>query len=147
MQRYGKPSADLLQLKQAFFRDNDRLAEDAARVAESYTSQPLRTKCKNCDEALGGKAFHKHGVDYVVCERCTHLNGAHEDSSAFLRALYTDDGGASYGADYAAESAEAFAARVARIYRPKAQFLLTALSDMGVDPLAARYADLGAGTG
>ena len=147
MDRYGKPSSDILGLKDSFFRDNDELLERTLAVVRSYTSQPLRERCKNCAERLGAPTFHKHGVGYVVCERCTHLNGAHEDTDEFLAALYTSDGGSAYAATYDAQGEPAFRARVAAIYRPKAQFLVDALAEQGVDADRMRYADFGAGSG
>src|SRR4051812_42192843 len=139
MERHGKPSADILGLKEAFFRDNDRLLQNALRIAASYSSQPLRPVCKNCAGELGSPTFTKHGVSYTVCPRCEHLNGVTEDTDAFTNALYTDDGGASYSVTYDAESAEAFRGRVATIYAPKAQFLFAALAELGEDPRALRF--------
>ena len=147
MDRYGKPSSDILALKESFFGDNDALLRRALEIAESYTAQPPRERCMNCAAPLGEPAFRKLGVAYAVCARCTQLNGLHVDSDEFTAALYTSDGGSSYAVTYDAATEEAFRARLDGVYRPKARFLLAALGELEDDPAALRYADLGAGSG
>lgn len=148
MIRYGKPSAPLLAHKAAFFEDNTRLLEENHRFARVYADQPRRSKCKACDGVLGGERdFAKLGIDYFVCPRCGHLNGGHEDTDEFCRAVYTEDGGAGYAKAYAAKDEAAYRARVADIYLPKAQFLLEALGEAGMAAADLSCVDLGAGSG
>jgi predicted TPR repeat methyltransferase len=147
MDRYGKPSGDILGLKEPFFRDNEGLLRRSLEIAESYAAQPARTRCMNCAAELGRTAFRKHGVSYAVCARCTQLNGTNVDTDEFTAALYTSDGGSSYAVTYDAASEDAYRTRLASVYRPKAQFLLAALREDGADPAALRYVDLGAGSG
>jgi hypothetical protein len=144
--RYGKSAGPLIALKESFFRDNEALCAESRRVARLYAAQPRRRRCKCCDEALGAPSFAKNGIDYVLCRRCGHLNGAHEDSEAFCAALYANAGGASYAATYSAADREAYGRRVRDIYVPKAEFLRDALAER-LDPRRLAYADLGAGSG
>jgi hypothetical protein len=145
--RYGKPSAVLLQHKQAFFKENDAKITEFGRLAHLYTSQPRRVECKNCEARLGETTFEKFGVEYVFCTRCGHLNGAHEDTNAFCEALYTEDEGRAYGSVYAAIDGAAYRKRVNDIYLPKALFLAEALKEQGEDPAVTRFVDMGAGSG
>jgi SAM-dependent methyltransferase len=138
--RYGKPSAPVLSLKQSFFTDNDALLKEQARIHATYTAQPARTRCKNCDGPLGAVDFTKAGVGYIFCKQCTHVNGAHQDTDAFCNALYTEDGGAKYATNYTAADREAYEKRVRDIYQPKADFLKEAVGPV-------RIADIGSGSG
>lgn len=147
MIRYGKSAEALLAHKQDFFRDNDNLLREGRRIGDIYRAQPARTACKCCATPLAGASFVKQGITYIVCGRCGHLNGAHEDSAEFCTALYTEAGGAAYAKTYSADDRDAYRRRVQDIYVPKAEFLRDALAEAGHDAAALRYADLGAGSG
>ncbi len=145
--RYGKPSGPLLKHKQAFFEQNDSLLAERLRIGEVYTRQPRRTQCKCCGGPLGAVSFRKQEIDYMICQHCGHLNGAHEDTRAFCREVYTNDEGASYGSVYSAESKDLYDSRTQDIYLPKAAFLIEALTAAGEKPTDLSYVDLGAGAG
>jgi len=147
MIKYGKPVADVLGHKGAFFSANKTNLEHSRAMFELYTKQPKRTRCKNCAGPLGAACFKKSGVDYVQCGKCSHLNGAHEDTNEFCAKLYTEDQGKSYAKGYSAETRNDYKKRVKDIYSPKAEFLMASLAELGHDPRQLRYADLGAGSG
>ena len=145
--RYGKPAGPLLEQKQSFFTENDVRLAEARRWAALYAEQPPRTACKNCRAPLGGPDFVKLGVGYAACARCGHLNGLHEDTADYCAALYTEDGGESYGRTYGSKDRAAYDKRRDDIYVPKARFLAEALASLGEDPAGLSYADFGAGSG
>lgn len=147
IRRYGKPSGPLLSLKSHFFSDNERLLDEQRQLAALYAQQARRTRCKACDNPIDKVAFSKLGVDYMICPRCGHLNGAYEDSDAFCAAVYTDASGAAYARAYSAADREAYRIRTRDIYVPKAKFLVESLATLGEDPGTLSYADLGAGSG
>lgn len=148
MIKYGKPVAPLLKHKQSFFEDNDELIEKYCRINSLYKIQPRRTQCKNCTAPLGEPSFTKLGIDYTFCARCLHLNGMHEDTEKFCRAVYTEDDGKEYADNYLVSSIDDYQSRVKDIYLPKAEFLCKALKEQGkVDPKKLTYADLGSGSG
>ncbi len=147
IRRYGKPSGPLLSLKSNFFSDNDKLLDEQRQLAALYARQPRRTRCKTCDGTIDKVAFSKLGIEYMICPRCGHLNGAHEDSDAFCSAVYTDAAGAAYARAYGAADREAYRIRTRDIYVPKARFLVESLAALGKDPAELSYADLGAGSG
>ena len=89
--KYGKPSGPLLKLKQNFIDDNHLLLEQEREIYDIYTQQPIRSKCKNCDHVLEAQSFVKQTVAYLICNRFGHLNGLHQDSGEFCKAVYTDD--------------------------------------------------------
>lgn len=147
MIRYGKSSEALLQVKRSFFDGNNDFVRERAEIAKIYSNQPARVRCKACDGPNEGRRFVKTGIEYIVCGRCGHLNGAFEDTKAFNNAVYTGEGGAEYAKIYGAAGQEAYAARVRDIYRPKVDFLFDVLLEQGEDPRALSYADIGAGSG
>ena len=147
MQKFGKSAGSLLSQKADFFSDNERLHREISKIGDVYKQQPLRTECKCCGAPLEGERFEKQGIGYVLCNRCGHLSGIHEDTDAFCAAVYTEAGGADYAKTYTAQDREAYKARVEGIYRPKADFLDQALIDAGETPADMRFADFGAGSG
>lgn len=147
MIRFGKSAGPLIALKQDFFKNNEALRAESGRIALLYAAQPRRTRCKCCDQRLGAASFNKSGIDYVLCENCGHLNGAHEDTASFCAALYTEAGGADYASTYSAADCEAYWQRVRDIYIPKAEFLRDALVGRHDDASHLAYTDLGAGSG
>lgn len=147
MIRFGKPSAPLLRHKQSFFEDNDQKRAELGEVARVYAAQPPRTRCKNCEAPLGEPVFNKLGVDYVLCGRCGHLNGAREDTEAFCNSVYTEEQGREYAKNYQSQDLEQYQRRLDDIYLPKARFLAEALIEAGETPEELSYADMGAGSG
>lgn len=147
MIRFGKSSGALLAHKKSFFEDNERLLKEGQRIAKTYVEQPRRTVCKCCAGPLGEVSFTKHGIDYHLCARCGHLNGAHEDTDAFCDSMYVEDSGKDYAKNYDSSDRDAYDQRVQDIYLPKAEFLRDALTEKGIDSSALTFADFGAGSG
>lgn len=147
IRRYGKSSDALFEIKQDFFKDNDRLLARAQELAEIYKRQPRRRRCKNCDAVLRGNVFIKQGVEYILCDVDGHLNGAFEDSDEYARAVYVEEGGRQYAEVYREVDQDSYQRRVDTIYVPKVEFLISSLEHCGEDPLRVSYGDLGAGSG
>ena len=147
--QFGKPSTGLLNIKKSFFEENDSHLETQRKIASIYKEQPRRTYCKNCGfRILGGVYdFIKDGIEYVLCERCNHLNGMYEDTNEFCDAVYTDDSGSDYAKNYTESDLDDYNYRTACVYSPKAEFLYTSLVGNGIDPHALSYLDFGAGSG
>ena len=95
IKRYSKPSADILKIKTSFFKDNESFLKENIRLAEVYSKQPRRTKCKICEETLKELFFTKQSIDYFRCLNCGHINGAYEDTEAYTQEVYINN------ADYA----------------------------------------------
>ena len=148
IQRFGKHSAPLLREKKSFFNENDLHLGERRKIADLYMRQPQRNHCKNCGQTLGGEIdFLKDGVGYVICRRCTHLNGCHEDTAEFCRAVYSDDFEEEYARTYLADDKKKYESRVAVIYQPKAEFLYSSLVERKLEPAKLKYADFSAGSG
>ena len=81
IRQYGKSSAPLIRQKQSFFNENDKHIEEQRKISDIYVRQPARLCCKNCGHPLKIEHdFIKDGIKYKICDTCTHLNGAHEDT-------------------------------------------------------------------
>lgn len=149
---FGKSFKDILDLKTSFFDENEDLLKKGIEYARLYISQPYRNKCKICEAILPtSPSFIKHDVPYVICKKCTHLNGMHEDTDSYCKAVYTSDGGNEYAKNYSSKDVRAYNLRRDKIYVPKAEFLKNAINKWegrGGDPsLFLKYADIGAGSG
>lgn len=146
--QYGKSSAALLSLKTSFFEDNNVHLAKQKKLSHVYLQQPKRTHCKNCNHAFTKPHdFIKDNIEYILCEACNHLNGAHEDTDEFCQVLYTDDSGSDYARDYTESNIDDYNYRTASIYSPKAEFLYTSLKSKGVNPHELSYLDFGSGAG
>ena len=122
--KYGKSSKNFINHKSAFFNNNSQLLLNAIEINRIYAKQPRRLNCKNCNYPIQKVSFSKLGVDYSICENCTHLNGMHEDTDEFCSYVYTDDKGTNYSNLYNSKSIKEYFKRVEDIYKPKANFLL-----------------------
>ncbi|MCH2022912.1 MAG: class I SAM-dependent methyltransferase [Saprospiraceae bacterium] len=148
IKRYGKSSSALLNQKTSFFAENEKHLKNQRRIAEIYVKQPKRTNCKNCNKELGTVTdLVKDGVDYIVCDYCEHLNGIYEDTSDFCNAMYTNDSGEEYAANYQSADVDSYNYRTSSIYLPKANFLYTSLQSNKLKPNNLEYLDFGAGSG
>ena len=149
MQQFGKAILPLLRHKMSYFEENDAILENSRRIGRIYREQPLRELCKNCDERKSPQCleFKKQEIDYWFCERCGHVNGAHDDSDTFCKQVYTGEGSENYAKNYATQSKEEYNRRLDDIYLPKAKFLLNALQKEGRDGMQETYVDFGAGSG
>ncbi len=140
--KYGKSFGDLNSLKQNFFNNNDGMLKMADGMADILNAQPLREKCKICGADLAKATVHSHNIDYIICDKCGHLNSSCEDTDDFASKVYVED---DYSKNYSMKDKEAYDRRMNMIYVPKAQFLIDSLKKDGVDKI--KDLDIGAGCG
>ena len=147
MDRFGKSHKDIIQFKGAYFSDQEKLLQSSEKKNALYRSQPLRHHCKICQTDLGEAWFEKNGIQYIFCANCNHLNGGNQDTNEFTSRIYSQEGGKEYSAAYKDGSTENYLSRVEKVYRPKVDFLLESLNELGIDGKTLRVVDLGAGSG
>ena len=87
---FGKTSKSLQKIKSNFIEDNSSHLKIQEKKGIIYKAQPLRKKCKACNNKLIGKYFISHKIKYILCKYCTHLNGANEDNIIFTKKIYFD---------------------------------------------------------
>ncbi len=138
--RYSKSSSFYTNSKIDYFVNNEKLLADELKRNELYTKQPKRNLCKLCKSALPKKIdFHSHGVDYVFCNNCSHLNGKFDDTKEFAEQIYIANEGNEYSLDYLDSN---WNQRVSDIYTPKIDFLVKAVNQNNLKIL-----DVGCGCG
>lgn len=149
MIKFGKTNAEYLRTKSFFFDTSvsRRRVEEVKRISERYREQPRRTACVVCSEPLEVVLFILHGVEYMLCQKCNHFNGAHEDTPEFADYLYGKAGANKLDVTYGDIEREEYERRVRTIYAPKVDFMVDGISAAGEDPSALTYVDLGAGAG
>jgi SAM-dependent methyltransferase len=141
IRKYSKSSDFYLLTKKIFFNNNDQLLLEALKKNKLYASQPIRKLCKICENLLPSTVdFHSHGIDYVFCVKCSHLNGKFNDSEDFYYQLYTQSGGVEYNSEGYIDSD--FHKRAIDIYMPKIDFLISILP-----PKKYQILDIGCGGG
>ena len=125
LKRYSKTSEFYSSAKADFFASNETLRSKAVDQNLLYSAQPKRSFCKLCRKALPENLdFSSHGVGYIFCANCNHLNGAFEETSNFIEQLYLSDDGKNYADNYLDT---AFEKRAKNIYLPKVDFLISTL--------------------
>jgi SAM-dependent methyltransferase len=140
MRKYSKPSKFYLGTKKDFFTDNAALLSKALEQNNLYGKQPQRGECKICLFNLPTAVdFSSHGICYKFCEKCSHLNGTHEDTKNFVDKLYISDDGSDYSSAYIDDG---FVRRAMDIYIPKVDFLSESLGRADYTML-----DVGCGSG
>ena len=117
--QFSKKISDIKKIKKDFLTDNKKYLKTANRGFKLYVKEKKRNKCKNCEKKLGKKVFQSNGVDYTICENCSHLNGLYQDTSRFLDKLFLTEKGSKYEFGYHTQHAS----RVKNIYIPKINFL------------------------
>lgn len=116
---FSKKISDVSKLKSDFFHDNKVYLNRATKGFKLYLKEKKRLFCKNCENKLGKNIFKSNKVSYSICKKCSHLNGAHQDTDNFLNKLYLSEKGSSYEKGYTKD----FNKRVKKIYTPKLDFL------------------------
>ena len=145
--KYGKSLSDIRSHKQNLFDDNQRLLEMQERYAEEYLKQPKRCHCKICGDPFdNGTMYASHGVEYVICSKCGHVSGMHEETEYYSEYLYanSDYGKISY---VNGSSGDQYDKRMQDIYLPKAKFMVEVLEQEGMSTDQIQVLDIGAGSG
>lgn len=137
--KYSKSSGFYRNTKSDFFEKNYELLEDSKLKNALYSEQPERLECKICGTSLtNDHDLFQHGVAYIMCSNCNHLNGRHEETKLFIEKLYINDAGMDYARNYLDPN---FEQRSEDIYIPKIDFLIEVLGKE-IDLL-----DVGCGSG
>ncbi len=143
--KYGKSFGKLNSFKTNFFDDNDGMLKMADGMAEILSAQPKRTCCKICNAPVSpGLTVKSHGLSYIRCDVCGHLNSEFEDTDDFAGKVYVED---DYSKNYSESDKAQYESRRDLIYIPKAEFLRDSLNKDGLDISDMEVLDIGAGCG
>ena len=112
----------LEKIKKNFFSENDKYLKNLNKIGNIYKKQTKRENCKACNRNnLIGKKFVNHGITYIQCKSCSHINGMFNDTNKFNKKVYTDK--KLHYANRYNENLKLFLNRREKIYTPKAKFL------------------------
>ncbi len=142
--KYGKSFGKLNSFKTNFFENNEGMLRMADNMAKILSSQPKRKSCKICGESLSSPLFKSHGLNYIECGRCGHLNSEFEDTDDFAGKVYVED---DYSKNYSEADKEQYERRRDLIYIPKAEYLRDCLLKEGLEASDVDILDIGAGCG
>ena len=104
--KFSKPYKLIFKIKKDFYDNNLINLKKSIKTNKYYTRQKKRKKCKNCNSIKSKYLFKSFGVNYFVCKKCSHLNGAHEDSKRFTNFLYKENQGKNYSKNYISDYKE-----------------------------------------
>ena len=145
--KYGKSFGKLNSFKTNFFENNDGMLKMADGMAKILAAQPKRKTCKICGSSVTediSVIVTSHGLKYLQCPKCGHLNSEFEDTDDFAGKVYVED---DYSKNYSEAAKEQYESRRDLIYIPKAEFLRDCLKKEGLEPAEADILDIGAGCG
>lgn len=120
--KFGKKISDIKKIKQDFIFNNEKLLKSQVRKGNLYSKQPRRTVCKVCEKKLLGKKIFIRSLKYVQCSSCSHLNGVYQDTSDFVKKIYSSKA-VNYSKKYFEKNKKDYVNRVNNIYVPKVDFL------------------------
>lgn len=126
--KFSKSYNQIIKIKKNFYINNIENLKNALKINRKYLLQPKRIKCKNCSAKKLKKFINNFQIDYLICDKCGHLNGRYQDTKSFSRWLYEKDDGENYSKGYEKD----YLSRVRNIYLPKAKFLKETVPDLNV---------------
>ena len=140
--KFGKSFKDIEEIKKNFISENDRYLKNMDIIGNIYKKQSKRLNCKACNCKLKGKKFLNHGIYYVECNSCSHINGIFQDSNEFNHKINTNKK-LHYYSRYHEKNFKKFLNRRKKIYIPKAKFLKKSFKSISKIDII----DVGSGSG
>lgn len=148
--KFGKKVGDIKEYKKNLIEDNQKLVTMYNEFAEFYKKQPVRKKCKCCLKNIDSndRKFSSHGLTYMICAHCGHINGEYEETVEFCNHVYADSDLEynTYTSNTLQETVE-YNNRIKDVYMPKACFLKECLEKEEVDINDVNVLDIGTGMG
>lgn len=144
-EKFGKPANDVLEIKEGFFLENDKYLKYQEKINNIYCKQEIRKNCKVCNKKLvkeDMKSFMSHGLRYMICSNCNHLNGEFEETKVYSEEVYNQT---EYDTFYIDKDLKKYNSRVCKIYKPKLKFLQETLEKSIIN--SSSILDVGAGVG
>ena len=91
--KFSKSYGNIFKIKKDFYLNNNNHLKKSLSVNNVYKSQPLRKFCKICNSKKLEKFINSFGIDYLICKKCSHLNGKFDDTGSFRNYLYFKSSG------------------------------------------------------
>lgn len=146
--RYSKPQYDVMHETSLMIRDNRQRLEEQARIQKALKRAECRQHCVLCRALLSLDApFPHRGVDYVQCAECGQVQTVAMPPEGYPE---SERNVAAFHSVYPRLSEQERSDRKQRIYLPKLNWALQAMTEVGVDEERIRslkWLELGCGNG
>jgi len=146
--RFSKPSVDIRTEEADRRQADEAMAARYRRIALALMSCPPRESCLLCGAGLSAAAtFDHHSVAYRLCAHCGHIQSARIPPPGFPS---SGQEGIGFSEIYPDLDDAAYRSRVDRVYRPKLDWVVEALSQIGYTDerlRTSRWLELGCGAG
>ena len=143
-------SNEFLRVKDNFFLENNYLLKKEIIDAEELKKCPKRIYCIICEEKIENerKYFAKHGIKYLICSNCGHLQAEFIANNAYQDYIFQKQDYTETTYKKSANSEESISERINSIDMPKAMFILNSLEEISKqDEKGAKFLDVGCGSG
>ena len=145
--RYSKPAGDVAQETSTLESEWKDRVERQQRLTAALQHFPVRKRCICCAESLQGTRFDHHGVGFIECHQCGHIQTANQPSLGYPHDVFY---GVSYSNVYPELSEQEYCSRRDRIYRPKLDWILSTMLAIGYPEtgvLRKKWVEIGSGAG
>jgi 2-polyprenyl-3-methyl-5-hydroxy-6-metoxy-1,4-benzoquinol methylase len=145
--KYSKPSIDVSPESIELAKIDRPILEGQRKAASFLQKQPRRSHCLLCQSSLAQVTpFNHRGLDYFLCSHCHHIQSQHLPTPSYP----TDTEGLSFADVYPKLNSEQYLFRQNRIYKPKLDWMIEALTadGMSLSELQAKsWFEFGVGAG
>ena len=144
---YSKTLCDLTKEESARIQNEDQLYLRQREANIRLSKAPPRKNCILCDSEINGREFLHRNVSFIACAACGHIQSKALPPEGFPDEL---DGKEQFAKIYPKLGKDEFEDRKSRIYRPKLNWIFSALERSGYEKrelLGMKWLELGSGNG
>jgi hypothetical protein len=144
---YSKTLGDLTKEESARIQNEEQLYLLQKEANKRLSKAPPRKNCILCDSEINGREFLHRNVSFIACGECGHIQTKALPPEGFPDEL---EGKEQFSKIYPKLDKEQFEDRKNRIYRPKLNWIFSALVRSGYEQselLAMKWLELGSGSG
>ena len=135
--KFSKNIEDIFDIKKNLIKENNINLKKTLKINNEFKKLKKRKKCIICGYKLESEDFISHKVSYVICKKCSHLNGKHVMHKKFNEKIYSSNKGKNYSYLYT----KLFLKRLQKIYNPKLKFIKNSIREK------IKVLDFGCGAG
>jgi hypothetical protein len=144
---YSKTLGDLTKEESDRIQNEDQLYLRQKEANRRLSKASLRKNCILCDSEINGREFLHRNVSFIACAACGHIQSKALPPEGFPDEL---DGKEQFAKIYPKLGKDEFEDRKSRIYRPKLNWIFSALERSGYEKselLGMKWLELGSGNG
>ena len=145
--KYSKSLLDISKEGGQRNLDDQLGAAKQKQIMKSLLTRPLRKFCILCGIDINGDEFLHRGITFIRCNNCDHIQTKVEPPGQYP---YTANNAVSFADSYPKLTKGEYEDRKNRIYRPKLDWIVSCLSEIGSSHeqiRKMRWVDIGCGAG